>query len=181
MLEFIEIPTETQLDKVVKDFQNKWGFPQCGGAIGKSHIPVKAPAKYYIDYYNRKGWYLIILQAVVDSSYKFIDINVGWPGKVHDARVFSNSSVYEKGSNGSLFSATRSKKINFVDVPIFIIADGAYPLLPWAMKPFKDNDNLAKDKAHDNCRLSTAIIVVENAFGRLKGRWRGVYCYKWKM
>ena len=169
---YIRIPVDDELDQVIRKFEEKWGFPQCAGAVDGSHIPIKAPSEFHADYYNRKGWYSIILQGLVDSNYKFIDINIGWPGKVHDARVFSNSSVFTKGQNGSLFPADRSKVINGVKVPVIIIADAAYPLLPWIMKPFPDNGNLPRDKSHFNYRLSRARMVVENAFGRLKGRWR---------
>ena len=31
------------------------------------------------------------MQAVPDTNYLFRDIVVGWPGRVHDARVLSNS------------------------------------------------------------------------------------------
>jgi len=49
------------------------------------------PAMNHIDYYNRKGFYSMIVQALVDHNCMFRNICVGWPGSVHDARVFSNS------------------------------------------------------------------------------------------
>ena len=38
----------------------------------------------------------MMVQAVVDHNYLFRDICVGWPGSVHDARVFSNSLIYKQ-------------------------------------------------------------------------------------
>ena len=35
---------------------------------------------------NHKGFHSIILHAVVDHEYHIWNINVGWPGRVHDAR-----------------------------------------------------------------------------------------------
>ena len=33
----------------------------------------------------------VIIQAKVDFRGLFMDVYIGWPGKVHDARVFVNS------------------------------------------------------------------------------------------
>ena len=43
------------------------------------------------------------MQAMVDHRGLFMDVYIGWPGKVHDARVFVNSSLYHKGMNSKLF------------------------------------------------------------------------------
>ena len=54
------------------------------------------------DYFNLKKHHTLILQAVVDYEYKFMDLYIGWPGSVHDARVLTNSSVLAKCDNGTL-------------------------------------------------------------------------------
>ena len=46
---------------------------------------IKPPALNHSDYYNRKGWYSMVLQGVIDHEYLFRDVYVGWPGSVHDA------------------------------------------------------------------------------------------------
>ena len=56
----------------------------------------------HTDYYNCKGWYSIITQAVVDHHGLFRDLCIGWPGSVHDAHVLSNSTLYTKANNGEL-------------------------------------------------------------------------------
>ena len=55
------------------------------------------------DYYNRKAYYSVIMQAMVGFRGLFMNVYIGWPGKVHDLRVFANSSFYQKGINGILF------------------------------------------------------------------------------
>ena len=42
------------------------------------------------------------MQAVVDFRGWFMDAYIGWPGKVHDARVLVNSSLYCKAMSGTL-------------------------------------------------------------------------------
>lgn len=169
--QYIRFPTGEAQRDVINGFQSKWGFPQCIGAIDGSHIPVRAPLLNHTDYYNRKGWYSILVQAVVDHRYLFRNINVGWPGSVHDARVFANSELYAQATSNVILQGD-SRQILGHDVPPFLIGDSAYPLLPWLLKPFADNIALTPEQKHFNYRLSRARIVVENAFGRLKARWR---------
>ena len=76
----------------------------------------------------------MIMQAVVEFRGVFMDIKIGWPGKVHDARVFVNSSFFRKGSSGTRFPSWL-RNMAGLDVPLVILGDpaGRYPLLPWLM------------------------------------------------
>ena len=169
--QYISFPSGDELNDIVEGFENSWGVPQCVGAIDGSHIPILGPKEQHTDYYNRKGWYSIILQGVVDHRYRFIDINVGWPGSVHDARVLANSSLYHKAVTGTLLPAS-TRRIAGEDVPLFLLGDSAYPLLTWLMKPFPHNSHLSGQQKSYNYRISRARVVAEIAYGRLKGRWR---------
>ena len=168
---YICFPSIEQQQQYIDNFESKWGVPQCLGAIDGSHIPISPPALCHTDYYNRKGWYSVLVQAVVDYKFCFLDIYTGWPGSVHDARVLAHSTFYKKATVGQLLSRA-TKPINGVNVPVFVIGDSAYPMQPWLMKPYNQPSIESADKRTYNYRICRGRIVVEIAFGRLKARWR---------
>jgi hypothetical protein len=157
----------------VDGFECKWGFPQCIGAIDGTHIPIIAPKENALDYFNRKGHHSVVMQALVSCDYTFMDIYIGWPGSVHDARVLTNSKLFQEAEAGSLLPNT-TRDINGINIPLLILGDPAYPILPWLMKPYSDNGRLTAKQFRFNYRLSRARMVVECAFGRLKGRLRSL-------
>ncbi|KAH1170850.1 hypothetical protein KIL84_006468 [Mauremys mutica] len=157
--------------QVIIDGFAAMGFPNCGGAIDGTHIPILGPAHQAIQYINRKGYFSMVLQALVDHRGRFTNINVGWPGKVHDARVFRNSGLFRRLQEGTFFPDHKIT-VGDVEMPIVILGDPAYPLMPWLMKPY--TGALNSDKELFNYRLSKCRMVVECAFGRLKGRWRSL-------
>mgnify|MGYP002260034437 CR=1 FL=1 len=131
-----------------------------------------SPREHCEDYHNRKGYHSIIVQGVVDPKYCFNDVFIGWPGRVHYARVLANSRLYGLGQNGTLFPPNKTEVINGVTLPVVIIGDAAYPLLEWLMKPYADNGRLTPSQRAFNNNLSSTQMAVEIAFVRLKGRWR---------
>ena len=76
--------------------------------------------------YDHRRVHLITLirwmQAVVDFRGRFLDVNIGWPGKVHDARVLVNSSFYRKAISGTLIPDW-SKRIGRTSVPLVVLGD----------------------------------------------------------
>jgi hypothetical protein len=55
---------------------------------------------------------------------------------------------------------------------IFLLGDSAYPCLSWLVSPFEDNGHLTRNQKLFNYRHSSTRIVIENAFGLLKGHFR---------
>ena len=163
---YIQFPVGERLLEVVKGFYESLGFSQCAGAIDESHIPVSPPALNHTDYYNRKGWYSVILQGVIDHRFLFHEINIGWPGSVH--KVLTNSALFKKAENGSILTE-HQRMINDCNIPVFLIGNSAYPLKKWLLKPFADNDRITAQQRNFNYQFSRTRIVVEKAFGRTKG------------
>lgn len=153
------------------DFRVNGGFHKFAGEVHGTHIPVISPEDFPADYYNRKGWHSIIMQGMVNHLGQFMDVYIGWPGRVHDARVFANSALYRKGQDGQLLP-NWTESISGVDTPLVILGDPAYLLLSWLMKAFPNNGRLSRQQKMFKYRLSHARVVVEHAYGRLKGRWR---------
>ncbi|XP_063062975.1 uncharacterized protein LOC134455685 [Engraulis encrasicolus] len=167
----IKLPSQAKLAEMADYFETRYGIPQCVGAIDGSHIPITKPQQYQSDYCNRKGWHSIILQAVVDGKGMFWDLNVGIPGREHDATVLKKSNIWWWALGSDALSG-RVRNICGTDVGYFILGDSAYPLQSWLMKPFPDSGRLTQSQELYNKRTSRARCVVEHAFGRLKGRWR---------
>lgn len=87
----------TDMDKCVQDISNLRpnAFSNVIGCVAGTHIFIKGN-RTDNSFYNRKGYTSMIIQGICNNRLEFIDIYCGWPGSAHDARVFSNSSIFEK-------------------------------------------------------------------------------------
>ena len=47
------------------------------------------------------------MQAMADFRGLFMDVYIGWPGKVHDAGIFVHSYLYHVGMEGTLFTVEK--------------------------------------------------------------------------
>lgn len=142
-------------------FSQRWNFPRCVGAIDGKHIIIKKPPGSGSVYYNYKKNYSIILFAMVDADYCFTYIDVGGNGRASDSAIFKDST---------LNIAIEQKSIGFPENSV-IVADDAFPLRTYIMKPYS-KIGLSDEEKIFNYRLSRARRVSENAFGILAWRFR---------
>ncbi|XP_061464216.1 uncharacterized protein LOC133376326 [Rhineura floridana] len=120
----------------VMDGFMRMGFPQVIGVVDGCHIPIMAPAGQGKEYINCKGFYSILLQGTCDHTGRFINIEVGWSGQNHDSFVFRNSAIFQAMDAGVFVPGNPTTTIRGVQVPPFILADVAYPMHRWLMKPY---------------------------------------------
>ena len=162
--------TEETVEESVSKFYQKHGFPQCIGAIDGTHVLIKQPSENATDYINHKRHYTVNIQVAADYKYCFTDAMIKWPGSVDDARMFSTSTLSNDIRNGSI---SRCEKV-IVEwepaVPICLLGDPAYHLLPCLMKEFANGRKDELEEFFDFC-MSSARKVTECAFGRLKTRF----------
>ncbi|XP_077146295.1 uncharacterized protein LOC143807995 isoform X1 [Ranitomeya variabilis] len=167
---YMEFPkTADDWKKIASDFEQLWQFPNCGGALDGKHVRITQPANSGSFFYNYKGYFSLILMALVNANYEFVDVDVGMNGRVSDGGVLEHTSFGEGLRNNQLQlpqNEDTKGNLNFV-----FIADEAFPLHPHLLKSFAQRTLTAERRIY-NYRLSRARCVVENAFGIMANRFR---------
>ncbi|XP_026830950.1 protein ALP1-like [Ooceraea biroi] len=137
--QWIFMPKNDECQTIAALFERRTNIPQLIGAIDGSHIPILPPSDGYRDYINRKGWPSMVLQAVVNNTYKFRNIFCGEPGACHDAAVFKKSNLYK---NHDSLIPYQTKVVLNRPIPYLIMGDSAYPLLDWLIKGYTKSTQL---------------------------------------
>ena len=168
---YIVLPkTKEEVEEHARNFYNRYGFPQCIGAIDGTHIKIKRLVDNPTDYVNRKGNFTLNCQGTVGYNYCFIDVLIKWPGSVHDAWVFANSALNKIFRDGSIPECERIIVEGEPEVLVCILGDPAYPLLSFLTKEFSKRGKNSSARFFGQ-HLSSARMVIECAFGRLKARF----------
>ncbi|XP_023226904.1 protein ANTAGONIST OF LIKE HETEROCHROMATIN PROTEIN 1-like, partial [Centruroides sculpturatus] len=160
--DFIQWPESHQYKSIANDFESKRHFPGVIGAIDGTYIHCKPPMNGRNAFVNRKGDPSIILQAVCNSNKVFLDVFADRAGSTHDARVFRISPLGQRLANDP----------NFIPSDYHLLGDSAYPCTVNLLTPFRDNGHLSPQEKHYNYVHSSTRVVIEQAFGILKAKFR---------
>lgn len=165
---FLPPLTHEELKTKALEFERKWHFPNCTGAVDGKHVRILCPASTGSLYFNYKSYYSVVLLAVVDANYKFIFTDVGSYGKEGDSGIFDKSNIGKQFRNGHMFPPPCKLSNSDKVLPYVFVGDEAFRLHTHMMKPFsRPVASADNQKAIFNYRLCRARRVSENAFGLL--------------
>ena len=96
----IQCPTPTEeWTAIAEQFEKRWKFPHCYGALDNKHVMVTCPWNTGSLYRNYKGFFSIVLMALVDADYKFLWIDVDSDGSTNDASIYNRLKLKEDGKS----------------------------------------------------------------------------------
>lgn len=155
------------------EYNEKWNFPNCLGAIDGKHIVIQCPFNSGSEYYNYKGTFSIVLMAIVNANYSFTYVDIGCQGRISDSGVFRNTSLFKKLETNELMLPQEEILPNTnVSLPYVFVTDEAFALSKNVMKPYSGIYEKGNSKRVFNYRLSRACRVVENVFGIMTSVFR---------
>lgn len=124
-------------------------------------------------YYNYKKTHSISLLAVSNANYCFTLVDIGAEGRQSDGGVFANSTFGQRFETDEMNLPQPSViEPNDPPLPYVLVADEAFALNRYMMRPYPRSGQLNRQKKIFNYRLSRARRVIESAFGIMVARWR---------
>lgn len=102
---------------------------------------------------NRKGYFSLNVQAVVNANLEITDIVTRWQGSAHDSTIFNNSRLCATFEAGHYRDA-------------ILLGDSGYPLKQYLLTPILYPRNPAEE------RYNEAHIRTRNTVERLFGVWK---------
>lgn len=157
--DFLYWPSEREREELVIDSFEE--LPHCIGYTDGTIIPLKErPVMDHTSYYSKDQVYAIKLQSVCDFRLLMRQATIGYPGCVHDARIYNNCRL-----------ATEPKK--FFSGEQYLVNDSAYKLTTTVVTPFRKNSTelTAQRRSAFNKYLSTYRVRIEHLFGILKEKF----------
>lgn len=169
----------TDAERILKGF--RWfSLVGCRGAVGFFRVSVEGKSISEKKQKEIRGSNAIsdslIVQAVVDSEGRFLDVSAGWDGRMHPSDILTQSKLLD---SNTIFAAGCCGSSDGVPltIPEYLIGGSCCPLLPCLMTPFRNPQSMeaqAFNKAH-----AQAMDIGASSFKRLLTRWR-LLGTKWK-
>ncbi|KAI5627715.1 putative nuclease HARBI1, partial [Silurus asotus] len=153
---FVQFPGHKPLLVIKDEFHRVAGFPNVTGCIDGTHIPIKAPPINEGDCVNRKSIHSIDVQVICEATQIITNVEAKWPGSVHDARIFRESSLCQTLQQGQYNG--------------YLLGDRGYPCLPYLMTPYPEPE--PGTQTQFNLAHSRTRAEVEMTIGILKSRFQ---------
>jgi hypothetical protein len=154
-------PDENERKEMSRRIKAYYHFPNCVGMIDGTLLPLEfKPSLYGENYYSRKKVYAIQMLVVCDDNARITYYHCGWPGSVHDNRVWRTCGM---GMDPNKFFSKNE----------YLLGDSAFQVGPHLVPAFKTAKgvNMNPNEAAFNLLLSSPRVKSEHCIGILKARF----------
>ena len=140
-------------------------MPYIGAAVDGTHVPYfPNSGESQQDYKNYKMWCSMLCIGIVNSQHCFLDLDVGWPGRLHDKTCTEYSHFWGK--------MHKDRKLWLAEDGV-VAADTAWGIgSELVMTPYTVADGSTKAQQWYNFVHSSTRFFVEEVYGRWKNRFR---------
>ena len=154
-------PDKEERKQIARRIKEKYFFPNCVGLIDGTLLPLASrPLVHGENYLCRKKFYAIVMLVVCDDLGRILHFHVGWPGSVHDNRVWRTCSLFKKCNDR--FSPKQ-----------YLLGDTAFTASSIMVPPFKTTPGcpLPQSRLSFNTLLARPRVKSEHCIGMFKGRF----------
>lgn len=159
-----EFPSTPEALHAVIDKFESIHMPNCCGVIGYTR-------------FDPQGRQSVVMQGLVDSDARFLDISFGWHGSLTPTLILPRTRLYARvESTRELLHGHPVELMNSCFMPQYIIGDQSCPMYPWLLTPYYARDSpaptLIPSQELFNSVHAYARSAIWRAFGRLKSQWQ---------
>jgi hypothetical protein len=97
----------------------------------------------------------------------------------NQSNILQESDLFTGCERGIILNGSKLKVSSGSEIGEYIIGDAGYPLLPWLITPYEEED-LPYYKVEFNRRHSTATTVAVRALATLKDTWKFLHGQAWR-
>lgn len=133
----LQVPsTRAEWKQIAQGYEDLWQFPHCVGALDGKHVALMPPHDSGAQFRNYKGFFSIVLMALVDAELNFVFVDVGRNGRMNDSGIWGACKLKEAlGKEPSILPDAQVLPRSTQAGPYVIVGDEGFGLKPYLMRP----------------------------------------------
>ncbi|XP_024310909.1 uncharacterized protein LOC100827806 isoform X2 [Brachypodium distachyon] len=170
----LDWPGSNRIENIKYKFDKIHGLPNCCGVVHTDHITFESQNS---DHEVNAG---MLMQAVVDTDMRFTNIWLGSSSNMNQSSILHDSVLFKHCEKDTWLNGSKLNLSDGRQVGEYIIGDAGFPLLPWLLTSFQEND-LSDYQVEFNRRHSQAMtITLTKALAKLKDTWKFLHGGVWR-
>uniref|UniRef100_A0ACD5Z847 Uncharacterized protein n=1 Tax=Avena sativa TaxID=4498 RepID=A0ACD5Z847_AVESA len=163
----ILLPVSSETDNIKSVFEKIHSMHNCCGVICTAHILFGPNCD------NKKDD-CVRIQVVLDPNMRFINIELERAGSMNHSTLLHDSEIFKMCEKGNWLNGSKLEvALDGSQVGEYIIGDAGYPLLPWLLTPYQEQEeDISNSKEEFNRRHAAATTCVMKALARFQDTWK---------